>query len=136
MKFRIGRILVGATALASAALAMTAGSASAAPSAAGWDHIFGPNTPGSSGVRVYVKEHGDIVKLCDTKKDGYSAELAVAEDGHAGDSYGMSVSTGAGTCKTHRASDGAKYDLDENNGVAFGFWAKGPQSSAFWENDH
>ncbi|MFF3765758.1 hypothetical protein ACFYYR_16960 [Streptomyces sp. NPDC001922] len=131
MKLRIGRMLVGATALASAALAMTAGGASAA----GWDHSFGPNISGSSGVRVYVQERGDIVKLCDTKKDGYSAELEVGEDGYSGSSYGMSVTTGAGTCKTHRAADGAKYNLDENNGVSFGFWAKGPNSSAYWEND-
>ncbi|MDT0455516.1 hypothetical protein RM550_07155 [Streptomyces sp. DSM 41527] len=131
MKFRIGRILVGATALASAALAMTAGSASAA----GWDHIFGPNVEGSSGVRVYVQEHGDVVKLCDTKADGYSAQLEVYEDGYSNASYYMTVTTGAGTCKTHRASDGAKYNLDENNGVSFGFYGKGPESSANWENN-
>nr|WP_240929904.1 hypothetical protein [Streptomyces coryli] len=116
----------------------TGGSASAYPDPGfDWDHIFGINsdTP-ASGVRVYAEENGDYISVCDTAKDGYSAKVIVGEDGYSGDSYGMTASGGKGTCKTHKASDGARYNLEENNGVSLKYWAKGGDNYAYFKNDH
>ncbi|MCX0244367.1 hypothetical protein [Streptomyces drozdowiczii] len=138
MKPRIGRILAGATALAATALLMGGATASAQTEPGiDWDHIFNPYSPNpSSGARVYVEEYGDIISVCDTAKDGKSATVEVSEDGYTDSGYTMTVSSGYGTCKTHRASDGGKYNLDEKNYVFLKFWAKGDDSYGDFYNDH
>lgn len=138
MKPRIGRILAGATALAAATLMMSGATASAQPDPGiDWDHIFNPNSPTGSGVRVYVEEYGDIVSVCDSAKDGKSATAVVTDLGYSPSrEYSMTVSSGYGTCKTHRASDGGKYNLHEKNYVAITYWAKGEDNYAEYYNDH
>ncbi|MFF3174700.1 hypothetical protein ACFVQ0_19010 [Streptomyces sp. NPDC057900] len=138
MKPRIGRILAGATALAAAALMMSGATASAMPDPGiDWDHIFNPNSDGpASGVRVYVEEYGDIVTVCDTAKDGESAHVLVTDLSVTNRQYSMTVSSGYGTCKTHRASDGGVYNLHENAYVSLTYWAKGGDSYAEYYNDH
>nr|WP_202514827.1 MULTISPECIES: hypothetical protein [unclassified Streptomyces] len=101
-----------------------------------WDHIYNPNSPTGSGVRVYVEEYGDIITVCDSAKDGESATVWVSEDGYIDAGYSMTVSSGYGTCKTHRASDGGKYNLHEKNYVELTFFAKGSDNYATFYNDH
>ncbi|TRV73756.1 hypothetical protein FKN01_26385 [Streptomyces sp. 130] len=137
MKPRIGRILAGATALAATALMMSGTTASAQTEPGiNWDHIFNPNSPTGSGVRVYVEEYGDIVSVCDSAKDGKSATAVVTDLGYSGREYSMTVSSGYGTCKSHRASDGGVYNLHEDNYVAITYWAKGGDNYAEYYNDH
>jgi hypothetical protein len=106
VKFRVGRAVAAALAIAAATLMATAGSAAADPPR-DWDHVHE-----ATGVRIYFEEHGDIVSVCDAKANGHSASVIVyAPEPHF--AYKMTVSTGAGTCKSHRASDGGKYNLEE-----------------------
>lgn len=128
MKFRRTGTAAGTFMLAAAALAMNAGSASAID----WDH-----TKSYDGVTVYFEEHGDIVKVCDTAKNGRSASVIVYEDSPGDVGYSMTVSTGKGDCKSHRASDGARYNPLENHYVYFQL---DPHTSKYytakWFNDH
>ncbi|MGA8112416.1 MAG: hypothetical protein WCA46_02000 [Actinocatenispora sp.] len=110
MKFRIGRAVSGAMALAAAAILTTAGAASAAEPPGGivWDHTWS-----TTGVTVYVEEHGDIISVCDTSANGDAAYVEVYANYAWPYTYLMTATGGSGTCTTHRASDGGKYNLDE-----------------------
>ncbi|MGW8885086.1 hypothetical protein [Streptomyces sp. NPDC055749] len=123
MKLRLGRFAAGAIAFAAATLMVTPGNASAAePPSIGWewDHILS-----ASGVKVYVEEHGDIIAVCDTQANGDSAMVQVRSSDMWPYNYEMTASGGNGTCKTHRASDGAKYNLPEGREVDLWFDGNG-----------
>nr|WP_206314768.1 hypothetical protein [Streptomyces coryli] len=121
--------------MAAAALTMSTGTASAYPDPGiDWDHIYE-----TTGARVYVEEYGDYISVCDTKANGASAYVSVMEIGYSDPSYSMTASGGVGTCKSHRASDGAKYNLNENGTVVLdyvgtGNWSDYVESEFF--NDH
>ncbi|MFJ6651049.1 hypothetical protein ACIQPS_36135 [Streptomyces sp. NPDC091290] len=119
------------------ALTATGGNAVAADTPGiDWDHTYS-----YTGVRVYVEERGDIISVCDTKKNGHSAFVEVISDGVWPYDYEMRATGGYGSCKIHRASDGAKYDLDEGDGVALVFSGVpggpyGDYAEAYFKNDH
>jgi hypothetical protein len=97
-------------ALAATTLITTSGNASAVePPGIQWDHVYS-----ATGVRIYVKEYGDIISVCDTKANGYAAFVEVRDINAWPYNYEMKASGGKGTCKTHRASDGARYNLPEH----------------------
>ncbi|NEB81966.1 hypothetical protein G3I40_43145 [Streptomyces sp. SID14478] len=134
MKRPLGRIAAGATALA-ATILMTAGSASAQPDPGGGDYDHVANY---DGARVYFKEHGDVVTLCDTAANGHAAEAYVWDDLPGDHVYTLEVHSGKGTCKTHRASDGSKYNLLENRYAFFKIDGDGDGTWYIfkWYNDH
>ncbi|MFG3558616.1 hypothetical protein ACGGAQ_29995 [Micromonospora sp. NPDC047557] len=109
MKLGVGRALTGVAALTVAAVVVFPGSAAASPEPPGdgWDHVFS-----AKGVTVYVEEYGDIVSVCDSLANGYAATVFV-ESGAGTLFYSAKASNGAGTCTTHRASEGGKYNLPE-----------------------
>ena len=98
-------------ALAAATIATTPGSASAAdtPPGINWDHIYS-----ATGVKVYVEEHGDIISVCDTVANGHSASVKVTAPVGTW-TYTSTVTAGAGSCKTHQASEGGAYDMPEGH---------------------
>ncbi|WP_406447287.1 hypothetical protein OG782_00800 [Streptomyces sp. NBC_00876] len=102
-------VLLGAAAVA-ALTTITAPAAVAAPEPPGgsWDHIYS-----APGVRVYVVEHGDYISVCDTAANGHGAVVQVRATTIWPYDYQMTALAGNGTCSSHRASDGARYDLDE-----------------------
>ncbi|MFF6983713.1 hypothetical protein ACFZAV_40035 [Streptomyces sp. NPDC008343] len=135
LKFRMDRTAVGAMVIAAVTLTATAGNVYAAdtPPDINWDHVYS-----ASGVRVYVEEHGDIISVCDTWKNGHSAHVTVS-DGTWPENYEMTANGGYGSCKTHRASDGRKYNLDETGvdlfyyGIEYDDYA---YEEAYFVNDH
>ncbi|MFF0588636.1 hypothetical protein ACFYWD_21975 [Streptomyces sp. NPDC003781] len=128
MKFRKAWTAAGTLLAAAAALTMNAGSAYAID----WDH-----TASYDGVTVYYEEHGDIVKVCDSKKNGRSASVIVYENSPGDVGYSMTVSSGYGDCKSHRASDGARYNPLEGHYVYFQLDPHtGNYYTVKWLNDH
>ncbi|MFK4145630.1 hypothetical protein [Streptomyces sp. NPDC004065] len=134
MKLRIGRVGAGAMALAAAATLMAgAGSASATTDpGVPWDHTYS-----APGVRVYVKEYGDVISVCDTKANGEPATVQVRATDVWPYNYEMTASGGVNSCKSHRASDGGKYNLSERGiDLAFdgdgGYWS----GEGYFLNDH
>ncbi|NIH81888.1 hypothetical protein FHX46_004418 [Amycolatopsis viridis] len=109
MKLRGTLLAAGAiTATATAVLATTgAAAATTYTPPGGWDHTW--STPDHSAT-VYVEEHGDVIKLCDTKANGNSAQVLVFQHGWR---KAWWTAKGNGTCVMHRASEGDPYDLDE-----------------------
>jgi hypothetical protein len=134
-KSRIGRVVVGALFVASATMVATPGSASGSASAGdtspsvNWDHTFS-----GRGAKVYVEEHGDIISLCDSAKNGHGAWLS-AEDSN-GRSYTIRVTRGKYSCTTARASNG--HNLAE--GLVVLYWdGEGRTSTNYgadFVNDH
>ncbi|MER7109474.1 hypothetical protein [Streptomyces sp. NPDC000229] len=134
MKLRVGRVIAGAMACAAVTLVVSAGNASAEETPGiSWDHVFS-----AEGVRVYVEEHGDIISVCDTKANGHSAVVQVRATDVWPYNYEMRVTAGNGSCKTHRASDGATYNLTEGREVDLWFDGNGGtfDGSAGFTNDH
>ncbi|XRQ09526.1 hypothetical protein ACN3XK_01030 [Actinomadura welshii] len=127
MKLRIGRALAGTVAVTAATVMATTGTASAdIPPGIDWDHTFT-----APGVKVYVEEYGDFISVCDSKANGHAARVYVA--GY----YDMKASGGSGTCETHRARDGGKYNLRENDRIYLYYRGddNGNHGSSYF-NDH
>ncbi|GAB2822002.1 hypothetical protein [Streptomyces daliensis] len=128
MKLRRTRMTIGTLMFAGAAVTLSAGSASAI----NWDH-----TRTYDGARVYFEEHGDIVKVCDTSKNGHAAEANVYENSPGDVGYTITVTTGTGTCKSRRASQGPMYNLMEGNNTYINLDGNGGTSYTYkWLNDH
>lgn len=126
--------LFGAAALASLGI-VTAPSAGAAelPGGIAWDHVYsGP------GVKVYVEEHGDVISVCDTSANGHAAWVAVDNVSDNISGYKLVVSTGNGSCATHKASQGGRYDLGEYSTIGMSYEGQGGLGSTYsaWFNDH
>ena len=120
-------------ALAAATIAATPSSASAdePPGGIVWDHTYS-----APGVKVYVEEHGDIISVCDTVANGHSAWVTVTNyASHV--SYLSEVTAGAGSCKTHQASQGGVYDMPEGGDISLEYLGDGG-FAAYSEflNDH
>jgi hypothetical protein len=133
LKFRVGRVVAGVMAVVAAALMATAGNAAAEEPPGGivWDHTYE-----APGVRVYVEEHGDIISVCDTKANGHSARIEVGKDDWPL-AYEMAARGGAGTCETHRASDGWRYNLMERVNIQLAFDGNGGNDTwKLFYNDH
>ncbi|MFI7072608.1 hypothetical protein [Micromonospora sediminicola] len=108
MKLEVVRAFAGAAALTVAVVVAWPGSAAASPEPPGdgWDHVFS-----AKGVTVYVEEYGDVISVCDTLANGHNAWVSVSD---ASDwVYSATVNSGAGSCSTHRASEGGIYNLRE-----------------------
>ncbi|NIH82962.1 hypothetical protein [Amycolatopsis viridis] len=124
------RTLSAVVTLAAAGVLVPAGSASAMPDPPGdgWDHTFS-----ELGVTVYAEEYGDRIAVCDTAANGASAVVNV----WAGPWKYEAVASGFGTCTTHRASEGGRYNLPE--GVYVDLYYKGDNGYAThsgFMNDH
>ncbi|MFE4328007.1 MULTISPECIES: hypothetical protein [unclassified Streptomyces] len=117
------------------AAALTGLTAVTAPSAGAitWDHTYS-----GTGVKVYVKEHGDIIRVCDTSANGHSAWVAVMDITDNVDHYKLKASGGKGTCATHQASEGGRYNLAEYSRIALNFEGAGGNGSYYvsFVNDH
>jgi len=112
--------LAATTVIAAGGFAATATSASATipipPGGGSWDHTWVTKDANHGGT-VYVKEHGDIVMLCDTAADNKSPHVALFREVINGPSvpiYDLTASGGNGTCVSASAAQGGKYDLPEN----------------------
>ncbi|MGI5205405.1 hypothetical protein ACQEU6_27965 [Spirillospora sp. CA-108201] len=116
----------------------TTGNASAAPVEQEWstkgsvpyDHVWKRD-----GVVVSVLEHGDVVRLRDSKANGHAAYVTV-QAGSKG--YTLRAAKN-GDIAFVRASYGAKYNLPENVSVRLTIWGDGvkphyPNKS--FVNDH
>ncbi|NIH77919.1 hypothetical protein [Amycolatopsis viridis] len=129
------RTLLAAGAVAATATAVLAGTSTAAAAAysppGGWDHIW---RAADGTAVVYVEEHGDVIKLCDTKRNSFGAFLAVWKNG----SIITNWTAGDGGCKTHQASEGKPYDLPEGVRIELRFHgtAGGPDTRQSFTNDH
>ncbi|MGC4936401.1 hypothetical protein [Kribbella sp. DT2] len=130
MKNRIGRVVAGVAALAAALVATTAGNALAAERIT-YDHTFT-----DAGVKVQVKENGDVITVCDTKKNGQPAWVSVQVDGVT--EYDIVNKGGYGTCRTARASNGGRRDLAEGWTIHLYFDGDGVGNPAHksYLNDH
>ena len=125
----------GAAALA-ALTTLTAPSAVAAvvpPSGSSWDHTYS-----GAGVKVYVKEHGDIISVCDTSANGHSAWVTVDDITANISGYKLTAGGGKGTCASHLASEGGRYNLREYDRIALNFEGEGGNGSYYvsFVNDH
>ncbi|MEW1686226.1 hypothetical protein [Streptomyces sp. NPDC093594] len=97
-----------------------------------WDHIWT-----ATGVKVYVAEYGDIISVCDTSANGHAARATITDDTIGFTYYSITASGGAGTCVTHRASDGASYDLIEGSKITISYDGNGgAYASTGYVNDH
>ncbi|WTX01132.1 hypothetical protein OG216_47845 (plasmid) [Streptomycetaceae bacterium NBC_01309] len=106
--------LFGAAALATlSAVAAPSASAGTDPVPTTWDHKYT-----APGVTVYVKEYGDVISVCDSAANGYSAWVHVSEP--YGPGYSMQIG-GYGSCVTRSASNGGAYDLQENVQIGLNF---------------
>lgn len=130
---RLGRRTAAALLGAAALAGLTMATAPSATAATKWDHTYS-----GTGVKVYVKEHGDIITVCDTSKNGHSAWVAVMDNTDNIDHYLLKASGGKGTCATHKASQGGKYDLGEYSRIALNFEGAGGNGSYYvsYMNDH
>lgn len=130
MKFRKSRAI-----LTMAATAAFAGIATATPAAAAWNHTW-YSADDNPGATVRVQEYGDVIKLCDSDADGYSAYVEVS---YSGRSFSMRVG-GNGDCTSsdaqeHNIPENATVDLliglmhSDRPGIHFPNWAS-------YKNDH
>ncbi|MGW7068785.1 hypothetical protein [Streptomyces sp. NPDC054872] len=126
----------GALAVAAAAVAIPSNAVAVDTPSGGWDHVYS-----YTGVKVYVEEYDDIISVCDAKANGHSAYVDVISDGVWPYDYTMTATGGSGSCKTHKASDGAKYDLAEGKGITLVFSGVpggpyGDYAERYFVNDH
>lgn len=112
---RTHRAIPTAAVAVAAAGAMLAGGATAANAAVKWDHHWH-----WGGQSAYVKERGDIIKICDIKRDGNPAFVSVLWG--KGHEYDVKVPGGYGKCITHRASQGRYFNPREGAVVRLSFW--------------
>ncbi|NDU71728.1 hypothetical protein GWI34_03665 [Actinomadura sp. DSM 109109] len=138
MRIRIGRVVAGAVALASAAVLTTTANASAAPVEQEWstkggvryDHVWNRD-----GVVVSVRENGDVVRLKDTKANGHAAYVTI----RAGSKSYTLRAARKGEIAFVRASYGSKYNLPENVTVRLTVWGDGVKPrkpNRSYLNDH
>lgn len=116
-----------------AALLISAGSVfSSASAGETWDRAYTFN-----GISAYVREYGDVIKVCDTAANSFAATMDVHSYAGGGKFYTIKVTGGNGTCVTHRASDGGVYDLPENVTITSGLWgeARVMNGGGTWVND-
>ncbi|GGS26369.1 hypothetical protein GCM10010252_76700 [Streptomyces aureoverticillatus] len=127
--------LVGAAALAALGTvnAPTAAAAPVPPGGGSWDHVWS-----GTGVKVYVKERGDIVSVCDTAANGHSAWTTVDRLNPDIEGYKMYARGGKGTCTSHSAAEGGRYNLAEGGQYTLNFEGRGDSggSVAGFINDH
>jgi hypothetical protein len=129
VKTRIAYAVTSTLTLAAAGLVSATGTASAADTPpGGWDYVMN-----GTGVRVYVKKYGDVVSVCDSAKNGSAAEVEVSDRSVMDPpTYTLRVTNGYGSCVTRRASDGPRYNLDENEYISL--TARGTKDvSSYWE---
>lgn len=123
------RTYCGALAVA-AAIVATPGSAFAASTPSdGWDHAFT-----ATGVKVYVEEYGDVVRVCDTSANGVAARATLWVSSQL--QYEITAG-GSGSCSTARASDGDWWNLPEGEVIDISYDGNGgAYASAQYLNDH
>lgn len=105
-------------------------SAYTGPPGGSWDHIWSTEDSNGGGT-IYVKEHGDVIELCDTAADGYAprAEIAVDQGDHYELFYRLAATGGLYDCVTATATDGGlNHDLPEGVDIKLDFWL-GPNPS-------
>ncbi|MFD6281952.1 hypothetical protein ACFWFI_41310 [Streptomyces sp. NPDC060209] len=130
---RLGRRTAAALLGAAALTGLTTVTAPSAGAAINWDHTYS-----GTGVKVYVEEHGDIITVCDTSANGHSAWVAVMDITDNIDHYKLKASGGKGTCATHKASQGGRYNLGEYSRIALNFEGGANNGSYYvsYVNDH
>ncbi|MFD5702202.1 hypothetical protein [Streptomyces lasiicapitis] len=127
--------LVGAAALATLGTvnAPTATAGPVPPGGSSWDHVWS-----GTGVKVYVKERGDIISVCDTAANGHSAWTTVDRLNPDVEGYKMYARGGKGTCTSHSAAEGGRYNLAEGGQYTLNFEGRGDNGGtvAGFINDH
>ena len=142
MRHRIAALAATTVMVAGGAIAAaTPASATTDPPGGTYDHTW-TTTDAAHGGTVYIMEHGDIVKLCDTAADGYAPRATILINTGTDTwrtAYDLVASGGLGTCVQASASMGGKYDLPENTYIEVDIWL-GPNykyySSHMFLNDH
>jgi hypothetical protein len=111
VRYQLRRVLLGALALSATTAVLTTGSAFASEPPGGivWDHVYK-----TTGVTVYVEEHGDWVSLCDSAANGSGAYVVVQD--RVEQSYRLEVKS-YGSCMTRSAADGYQFDLHEGDTI-------------------
>ncbi|HVV09615.1 hypothetical protein [Amycolatopsis sp.] len=85
--------------------------------AASWDHVW-TSTDANPGATVYIREYGDVVRICDTDADGYYAYVGYNYKGSDGIPVGNGLSaSGNGNCNQQGASTSAIDNIPENENV-------------------
>ncbi|WP_432190311.1 hypothetical protein [Streptomyces sp. Tue6028] len=113
---------LGVIAIASPASAIDPGDGS-------WDHSF---QSWNGGASLYIEEHGDIIEVCDSAADGYSAHADISWNGGG---YSLTAA-GAGNCTYSTAST---HDIPEGIRVDVTFWSGNTVSVndiIYFINDH
>ncbi|QIB44413.1 hypothetical protein [Streptomyces aureoverticillatus] len=127
--------LVGAAALATLGTvnAPTATAGPVPPGGSSWDHVWS-----GTGVKVYVKERGDIISVCDTAANGHSAWTTVDRLNPDVEGYKMYARGGKGSCTSHSAAEGGRYNLAEGGQYTLNFEGRGDNGGtvAGFINDH
>ncbi|WP_329483113.1 hypothetical protein OG555_13050 [Kribbella sp. NBC_01484] len=110
----------------------TGASAAEPPDGIVWDHTYT-----APGVKVYVEEHGDIISVCDTSKNGYAAWVLVTD--RVGVQFQITARNGVGSCETTQADDGLLHDLYEGDRIDLHLDGDGDEPGGAYEafvNDH
>lgn len=127
--------LFGAAALATltTVTAPSAVAAVAPPSGTSWDHVYS-----GAGVKVYVKERGDIVSVCDTSANGHAAWVTVSDMDANLAGYKLTARGGKGSCASHLASEGYRYNMIEYDRIGLNFEGGADNGSYYvsFVNDH
>ncbi|OXM73055.1 MULTISPECIES: hypothetical protein [Amycolatopsis] len=133
MKLRKTLLTAGTIATVTTAVLAGTGVASADVD---YDHVW-PDNDGTA--KVYVKENGDVLSVCDTKADGKAARMHVYVGDEGDPRYSAYATNGKGTCVTRRAKDGGAYNLPEGRRIWVYFGNEdgaGNWTSRSYVNDH
>ncbi|WP_189177166.1 hypothetical protein [Streptomyces lasiicapitis] len=85
-----------------------------------------------------MKERGDIISVCDTAANGHSAWTTVDRLNPDVEGYKMYARGGKGSCTSHSAAEGGRYNLAEGGQYTLNFEGRGDNGGtvAGFINDH
>ncbi|MEU5476888.1 hypothetical protein [Streptomyces mirabilis] len=105
---RAGRIGLVAGAVVAAAVIPTS-------PAAALNYGYGPWYNSSKGAVAYFEKHGDHIKICDVKTDGWYANIYIYDETAKRFQIDLSDTKNDGHCHYSSAADGGYFNLPENH---------------------
>lgn len=108
----------GALAVSAVIVAAPGGAFAAETPSGGWDHVFT-----ATGVKVYVEEYGDKVRVCDTSANGVGATASVFISSQL--QYTIKDGKSDGSCDSVSASEGGVWNLPEGATIDIAFDGNG-----------
>ncbi|WP_432190220.1 hypothetical protein [Streptomyces sp. Tue6028] len=125
MNRKILGISAGAAAIGGLMLATPASASTSPPGGGTWDHVWTHD-----GATLSVEEHGDVIQLCDTAADGYSAKAYLVWNVSPGVADSMTLTVaGNGNCV---GSDASTHDITEGKTVNVYISNTGPDSTELY----